>query len=98
MKRNLFQIFSAGSKFLTSHGHRIVTMEQTRYCNRRCPYCEVPNLYNPQEELTIAESKNLVDRLYDWGYRALSYLGGEPLSRQLTKEGVSIWEHTLEVV
>lgn len=98
MKRSLFQLLSAGSKFLTGHGHRIVTMEQTRYCNRRCPYCEVPNLYNPQEELSIEESKNLVDRLYGWGYRALSYLGGEPLSKQLTKEGISIWEHTLEVV
>jgi len=84
--------------WLNPSGHRIVTFEQTRFCNRRCAYCQVPLLYDKEAELSVKESRQVIDRLIQWRFPILSYVGGEPLADQSTKEGISVFEHTVQVL
>lgn len=84
--------------FLTKDSPRHSTLEFNRECNRRCHYCAVPEQYNRDRELTVEETFNRVDWLYDQGFRLLSLLGGEPLGPFITKEEITFAEHTLRVV
>ncbi len=97
-------LISLGKQFIKPDAHRFANIEANRDCNRDCSYCLVPKKYNREQELTVDETLQQVDWLYDNDYRFLSYLGGEPLApaqtngRFVTKEGISQVEHTLRVV
>jgi len=78
--------------------HRFVSMELTRFCNRRCIYCNVPDLYQPEQELSMQEAIGLVDRVANWGYCILSIVGGETLVPRRTREGIGIRDKTLRVI
>lgn len=86
--------------FLNPEGRRYAVIEGNQDCNRDCGYCDVPSHYNAEKELTVAETCQTVDWLYDQGYRVLSYLGGESLAPApfVTKEGKTFARHTLDVV
>jgi len=55
----------------------------THRCNLRCKICETweanPNI---KKELTLAELKNVIDQIADWGNVNVSFAGGEPLIRK----------------
>lgn len=85
-------------QFLSHNGHKLAVVEGNRQCNRRCDYCKVPQQYNPDKELTLPETLQNIDWLYDQGYRSLTYLGGEPLAHFKTKEGTSCAERTYNVI
>jgi len=84
--------------FMRQNQRRIATLELTRFCNRRCSYCEVPNLYASQSELAISEVLQVVDWLQTSGYQVLTCLGGEPLATGLTKEDIAFSEYTTRIV
>lgn len=84
--------------YLSKSGPRYSTLEFNRECNRRCSYCAVPDQYNRDRELTVDETFQRVDWVYDQGFRLISLLGGEPLGPFTTKEGLTFAEHTLRVV
>lgn len=81
-------------------GHRYFAFEVNRACNRFCPHCGVRSQYNRDQELTIAESFEVIDKLHRWGFRAGTVLGGEPTATApfKTKEGLLFYEHTLALV
>lgn len=79
-------------------GHRFAVVEGNQGCNRSCSYCAVPKHYNPSTELTLGQTNQAVDWLYQQGYRVLSYRGGETLAPFRTKEGITFTEHTVRVV
>lgn len=87
-------------RFITPDSPRIAIFETNLDCNRKdsCPYCLVPSRYRREKELTVDESMHVVDKIYDNGYRLLSYLGGEPFAPFLTKEGITFAEHTLQII
>lgn len=84
-------------QFRKPDGRRFVHIEGNQACNRSCDYCNVSPHYNRETELTVSETCQTIDWLYDQGYRVLSYLGGEPLAAFSTKEGITFAQHTLEV-
>jgi MoaA/NifB/PqqE/SkfB family radical SAM enzyme len=92
------EIFQFAGTFIRKQSHRLATLELTRFCNRRCAYCAVPNLYASEEELTLEESLQIVDWLVSCGYRVLTCLGGEPLADAMTKEKLPICEYTRSIV
>lgn len=51
-------------EYIKPGGHRLAVLEETKFCNRRCPYCEVPRKFNSENELTLEETKRVIDRLY----------------------------------
>ena len=82
-----------------SHGaHRFAVIEGNANCNRRCPYCAVPQRYVREGELTVRETFQVVDWLWNQGYSLITWLGGEPLADYVTEEGITFLDHTLEVV
>jgi len=93
--RNLLEFVGFAGSFVRKDAPRLATLELTRFCNRRCSYCQVPTLYNPETELTVDESKQVIGQVGKWGFRILSIIGGEPLADAMNKEGVSHREHTL---
>ena len=52
----------------------------TRRCNLRCKYCFVVD--STTRELTTAEVKAAIDKLYSLGIRAIAFFGGEPTLRR----------------
>jgi MoaA/NifB/PqqE/SkfB family radical SAM enzyme len=52
----------------------------TRRCNLRCKYCFVAD--STTRELTTAEVKAAIDKLYSLGIRAIAFFGGEPTLRR----------------
>jgi len=57
-----------------------VMLSVTNHCNARCSYCDIPA--RQQEELTDAETHQLIDDMADAGTRRLGIWGGEPLLRK----------------
>lgn len=60
---------------------RLLSMEIefTRKCNFRCPYCYVPGIQPPENELTAAEIERVLLQAKDLGARKIIVLGGEPM-------------------
>lgn len=85
-------------KFPSKNSNRIATFELSRFCNRRCSYCEVPNLYNSAQELSIQEAKGIVTWLSNSGYQILTCLGGEILTHHENKDGKALVGMTLELI
>ena len=56
----------------------------TRQCNLRCPYCSVPLSNTP--DISAEHWFRIIDRIVNWGVRALTIVGGEPLIRQDLEE------------
>lgn len=79
-------------------GHRFANFEGNRDCNRRCEYCDVPENYDPEQELTVDETLRVIDWLHNQGYRLMSWVGGEPLAPFITKEGITFFDHSLQVI
>ena len=98
MANELWRVPQIARHYLTQDGQRYSALEVNRGCNRDCSYCNVPAQYNREEELTVDETFQQVDWLYDNGFRLLSLLGGEPLAPFKTKEEIPFAEHTLRVV
>ena len=61
----------------------------TNQCNGRCPFCESSSGKALADELTLEESKALIDDLYGMKARRLILSGGEPLMRPDT----AFWSH-----
>lgn len=80
------------------NGHRYFAFEINRRCNRSCAHCGVPGQYDPNQELSLAESFEVIDKLYAWGFRSGTILGGEPLAPFRTKERLTFYEHALALV
>ena len=85
-------------RFSSKDAKRYAVIEGNQDCNRSCSYCAVPSQYNPQKELTLAQTKGVVDWVKRQGFAYVSYLGGEPFAPFKTREGLTFSEHTLEVV
>lgn len=82
-------------QWIKPNGRRYFTFEGNRGCNRRCPHCIVPNLYNPEKELTLEQSFRVFDQLHKLGFRGGTILGGEPLALFKTKDGITFYDQTL---
>lgn len=52
----------------------------TRKCNLNCPYCFIKD--NSREDLSLADTKAVVDQLHHLGVRIISFYGGEPTLRK----------------
>jgi len=48
-------------------------------CNSRCPMCDIP--MRPEQVLTTAQMKALIDQFMELGTSGLGFTGGEPLLR-----------------
>jgi MoaA/NifB/PqqE/SkfB family radical SAM enzyme len=81
------------TSFLPGWDRRFATFEMSRFCNRRCSYCRVPDLHVPEEDLTLDEAKRVVNWLAARGYRILSCIGGEPLANVKLREGLTFTEY-----
>ena len=97
-ERELSRSLDLLSQLRKENGHRYAVIEGNRDCNRHCSYCAVPQQYKREQESTLDETFRSVDWVHNQGYRLLSYIGGEPLSPYVTKEGITFAEHTTEVV
>lgn len=58
------------------------SIQITKYCNLKCPYCYATNNNPNVKERTTEEWFALFDELYSRGTRWLCILGGEPLMRK----------------
>ncbi|MDD5675954.1 MAG: radical SAM protein [Chitinivibrionales bacterium] len=56
-------------------------LELTHRCNARCPYCYIA-ARPPLPEMSTAQVKRAIDKLYDAGVVTLGLTGGEPCMRQ----------------
>ena len=52
----------------------------TRKCNLNCKYCFVKD--NKSKDLSTGEVKQVIDKLYSLGIRAIAFFGGEPTIRK----------------
>jgi len=57
-----------------------ISLEVTRRCNARCPFCGYWRLREP--ELSVKEIKGILDEAYDLGCSIAVITGGEPLLRR----------------
>ena len=90
---------SALKEFLSPNGKRLALLEGPSGCNRSCSYCTVPQRWNAEKASTLNQTRSQIDWLYNQGFRALQYVGGEPLTPFIrTKEGLTFQQHTLGVV
>lgn len=81
------------------NGQRLVLLEGPTGCNRDCSYCGDPKRFNTEKASTLDQTKKQIDWALRQGFRALQYVGGEPLAPQfITSEGITFVQHTLEVV
>ena len=69
-----------------------ISLEVTRRCNAKCPFCGYWRLREP--ELSIEEIKEILDDAYDLGCSISVITGGEPLLR---RDLSSILEYTKEI-
>jgi len=60
------------------------SLELTRRCNVRCPYCYLDFAHNtrPEDELSREELFSILDQIVSEGCLSLTFTGGEPLSRE----------------
>ena len=60
------------------------SIELTRRCNVRCPYCYVRFARDtrPEDELSREELFSIIDQIVDAGCLSLTFTGGEPLFRK----------------
>ncbi len=79
---------------------RYAQLQGNTDCNRDCSYCDVPNGYNREKELSLQATCNEIDFLHKNGFGFLTYLGGETLAPEpfVTREGLTFRDHTLNVV
>ena len=68
-------------KIIASSGPRFGTFFVNTGCNRRCPYCVVPE-QGSGVELPVETWQQIADRITSWGVRFVSILGGEPTLRK----------------
>ncbi len=59
-----------------------VSLQITKYCNLKCPYCYAHNNDPQVRERTTEEIYGLLDELYAHGTRWIAVFGGEPLLRK----------------
>lgn len=59
----------------------IGTIFVTRRCNKKCGYCSTKKDYNPEEELSLEEDKEVIDKFKEFGVWYLTISGGEPTLR-----------------
>ena len=62
-------------------GKKHIKWDFTGRCNLRCRHCSVGTTYfdHPQDELSQAEKRMVIDKLAEGGVASISFLGGEPL-------------------
>jgi hypothetical protein len=65
-------------------------LSMTNRCNLRCKMCSVWSNYQPENELTLEEMKDVIDQAAAWGIREINLCGGEPL---LNPHCFSVIEH-----
>jgi len=60
------------------------SLELTRRCNVRCPYCYLDFAHNtrPEDELSREELFSILDQIVSEGCLSLTFTGGEPLYRE----------------
>lgn len=61
--------------------HKLLSLEMefSRGCNYRCPYCYIGEATVSRDELTIDETKRVIDEAAALGAKKIVILGGEPL-------------------
>lgn len=96
--KEVFTALQTLKEFSRKDGHRFANFEGNRGCNRRCEYCDVPENYDPEQELTVKETLQVIDWLHNQGYRLISWVGGEPLAPFITKEGESFFDHSRQLI
>ena len=61
-----------------------VSWTLTNRCNKKCIYCNLPNIYS--KELTTKQIFSIIDELAELGTQRIGFTGGEPLLRNDIKE------------
>jgi len=59
----------------TAERLRLASLEITRRCNNRCPYCDQPHA---ERDMPVSDFRAILDRLEAWDAEAVALGGGEP--------------------
>jgi len=59
-----------------------VNFQMTTRCPLRCIMCNIPRLPIRGREMSVEETKRLIDQVAEWGPKYISFVGGEALVRK----------------
>ena len=71
---------------------RQVEIQVTFNCNLRCTHCSAANFSPPEEQLTIADYKNIAAQCKQYNIPMVSFTGGEPLVDTRLEEIISLFD------